>query len=134
MPLDELWVAFGAGKNIWFFPVHNIFHRIGNQKAKALPAFHAFIGCSQTSFFVGKGKKTAWETWSTFDDVAHAFESIFTMLSSETLQACFPQLERYVVLLYDKTSSDASVNEARKVLFTRKGRSIEAIPPSSAAL
>lgn len=42
--------------------------------------------------------------------------------------------EYYPTLLYDKTCLATSVNEARKYLFTRKGRSIECIPPSSADL
>ena len=28
-----------------------------------LPMFHAFTGCDTVSFFGGKGKKTAWNTW-----------------------------------------------------------------------
>jgi len=43
------------------------------------------------------------------------------------------QLERFVILLYDKTSECTYVNEARKVLFT-KGRQIDRIPPTKAAL
>ncbi len=45
-----------------------------------------------------------------------------------------PVLERYVVLMYDRTSTCQSVNDARKHLFTQKGRSIDMIPPTSAAL
>ena len=33
-------------------------------------------------------------------------------------------LERFVVLLYDRTSSQESVNQARTQLFTQKGRAI----------
>ena len=36
-------------------------------------------------------------------------------------------LERFVVLLYDKTSDQGSVNDARKQLFTQKSRSMENI-------
>ena len=43
-------------------------------------------------------------------------------------------LERYVVLLYDKTSILSSVNLARKDLFARCCRSLESIPPTAAAL
>ncbi|CAC5421895.1 unnamed protein product [Mytilus coruscus] len=45
-----------------------------------------------------------------------------------------PLLERYVVLLYDRTSESNSVNEARKVLFAHQGRSIESVPPTREAL
>ena len=42
-------------------------------------------------------------------------------------------LERFVVLLYDKNSDQKEVNDCRRELFC-KGRSIEKIPPTSAAL
>ncbi len=43
-------------------------------------------------------------------------------------------LERFVVLLYDRTSDQVSVNDARKQLFTQKSRSLENLPPTQAAL
>ena len=42
--------------------------------------------------------------------------------------------ERFVILLYDRTSSATSVDAARMDLFTRKGRQIDALPPTRAAL
>ena len=45
-----------------------------------------------------------------------------------------PDIERFVALMYDRTSTSLTVNEARKDLFTRKGRSIENIPPTYGAL
>ena len=43
-------------------------------------------------------------------------------------------LERYTVIMYDRTSTCASVNAARKDLFTRKGREIGNIPPTADTL
>ena len=43
------------------------------------------------------------------------------------------QLETFVILLYDKTSECTHVNEVRKVFFV-KGRQIDHIPPTRAAL
>jgi len=43
-------------------------------------------------------------------------------------------LERFVVLLYGRTSSREHVNECRKNLFTQNGRSIDALPPTREAL
>ena len=39
-------------------------------------------------------------------------------------------LERFVALLYDRTSSHDNVNDARKQLFIQKGRAIDALPPT----
>ena len=43
-------------------------------------------------------------------------------------------IERYVVLMYDKSSGLDSVNECRRVLFTKKNRASENLPPTSDAL
>ncbi len=43
-------------------------------------------------------------------------------------------LERFTVLLYDRTSELNSVNAVRKHLFTAKGRTLQNIPPIVSAL
>ena len=43
-------------------------------------------------------------------------------------------LERFVVLLYDRTSTEEVVNRARKQLCSKKGRAIVGLPPTLAAL
>jgi hypothetical protein len=42
-------------------------------------------------------------------------------------------LERFVVLLYDRTSSLTKVNEARQQLFSKRSRELDSIPPTRAA-
>ncbi|KAK3881908.1 hypothetical protein Pcinc_006173 [Petrolisthes cinctipes] len=41
----------------------------------------------------------------------------------------FQLLERFTVILYDKTSALEHVDEARKELFCQKGKTMEALPP-----
>ena len=36
--------------------------------------FHAFTGCDTVSSFDGRGKKTAWDTWMTFDDAEEGWK------------------------------------------------------------
>ena len=43
-------------------------------------------------------------------------------------------IERFVVLMYDRTSDALQVNEARKRLFTTKCRALENIPSTKAVL
>ena len=45
-----------------------------------------------------------------------------------------PLIERFVVLLYSRTSTALTVNEARQELFSKKSRAIENFPPTQAAL
>ena len=46
----------------------------------------------------------------------------------------FEKLERYVVLLYSKTSEATQVNKARQALFVKGTRTLENIPPTKGAL
>ena len=46
----------------------------------------------------------------------------------------FFHLQRFVILMYDKTSGLADVNVCRKYLFTKRGRPIEKCPPTKDAL
>ena len=39
-----------------------------------------------------------------------------------------------MVLLYDRTSTEEGVNQARKQLFSKKGRTIDGLPLTQAAL
>ncbi|WAQ99416.1 hypothetical protein MAR_023789 [Mya arenaria] len=39
---------------------HEIAGSIGESRAKALPAFHAFTGCDEVSSFASKCKNTGW--------------------------------------------------------------------------
>ena len=43
-------------------------------------------------------------------------------------------IERFVVLLYDRTSNLTKVNEARQDLFSKKSRTLEKLPPTQEAL
>jgi hypothetical protein len=132
LSLHELWVAFGVKDKFRYIPAHSIARSIGDQKARALPFFHAFTGCDTVSSFSHKGKKTAWETWMAFPHVTEAFVTLSSIPESIP-DECMVQLERFVVLLYCRTSEHSSVNEARKHLFAR-GRQIDNIPPTQATL
>ena len=43
-------------------------------------------------------------------------------------------VERFTILLYNRTSSQLNIDEARLELFTKKGRGMEQIPPTKDAL
>ena len=132
LKIPELWVSFGTGKNFRHLPAHEMANGLGPERCMALPMFHAFTGCDTVSSFAGRGKKTAWDTWMTFSDVTRAFCAMAT--SPHAVDEWMELLERYVVLLYDRTSSQTSVNQARMELFTHKGRAIDGLPPTQAAL
>ena len=73
LDVQELWVAFGMGKNFRYIPAHEIASFLGPDKSRALPVFHAYTGCDTVSLFNTRGKKTAWETWKAFEEVTATF-------------------------------------------------------------
>jgi len=65
-----------------------------------------------------------------------AFGSCATATADDidSTSAAMKIIERFVVVMYDRTSPCMSVNECRRVLYTRKNRSVENIPPTADAL
>ena len=121
----QLWVAFGTGIHLRYLAAHEIANTFTNNVALALPAFHAFTGCDTVSYFYAKSKKTALDTWKSFPEVTPVFIAL-SRAQTEIAEEWMSTLERFVVLLYDRTSSSSSVNEARKQLLTRKARNFGA--------
>ncbi|KAG7177937.1 hypothetical protein Hamer_G026516 [Homarus americanus] len=131
--LDELWLTFGTGKNRRYIAAHQMAKALGPEKSRALPVFHAITGCDTVSAFAGHSKKAAWATWNAFPEVTTAFLSLAST-PSELPDGVLSTLERFIVLLYDRTSTCCDVNVLRKKLFSRKSRSLEDPPPTRAAL
>ena len=44
--------------------------------SRGLPFFHALTGCDTTSSFKGKAKKSAWQTWKSFQAATPIFEEL----------------------------------------------------------
>ena len=102
--------------------------------SKALPVCNAFTGCNTVSCFAGRGKKTAFSDWKNFPAVTDTFLQLAATPTSPISEACMERLERLVILLYDRTSNNTSVNETRKKMSAQKGRAYDAILPTRAAL
>ena len=120
MKPDEMWITFSIGKNFCFIPIYEIVFSLTPKIYSSLLAFHAFTGCDNVSSFGGRGRKTAWETWKVFPEVSDAFLEVTNIIGGEVSDACVIQLERFVVLMYDRTSECLEVNQARNQLFIQK--------------
>ena len=130
---DELWIAFGVRSNFRYIAVHEMVSTMSPSECLTLPVFHAFTGCDTVSTFAGRGKKTAWKAWKSFPEVNDAFNELLSM-PNEISERSMLLLERFVVLMYDRTSESTTVNGARKQLFAQNSRTLENIPPTQAAL
>ena len=113
--------------------MHELTSTLAPERSSSILFFHAFTHCDTVSAFHGKGKKSSWQTW----DVCPEASDVFSKLS------CYPtdveeddtvMLEKFVVTMYDRSSSTVAVGDARLELFARKQRSYDAILPTRAAL
>ena len=128
----DIWLAFGTGKNFRYFHLNTVCQSLGKGKWKGLPFFHAFTGCDTTSQFFGKAKKSSWEAWKSDSSVTRAFqytvENPFQLL--DVTSTVFQTIERFVCVLYDKTTSITRVNELRQDLFSKRAKLMDNIPPT----
>jgi len=83
-------------------------------------------------FLVSLGKGRRHGSRASCEEATSAFLE-FSNYPDDATKECLRKLERFVVLLYNRTSAKMRVNEARRQLFTQKGKSIESIPPAQAA-
>ena len=85
------------------------------------------------SWFYGISKKTAWAVWRSLPNLHEIFARLSnapSMISNNDMEA----IERYVVLLYQRTSTLSHVNDAKKQLFAFENRKIENVSPTFCAL
>ena len=132
--VSELWIAYGTGNSFTFIPVHEISQSLVPNKCISFLFFHAITGCDTVSAFRGHGRKSAWDTWRVYPEQTGA---LLLMLSSGTDgldTQVMAAIERFVILLYDKTSDIVSVNNARRVMFTKKKGAFEKVLPTQDAL
>ena len=121
LSIDQQWIAFGVKKHYRYIAIHAIANKLGQENSRALPFFQWLTGCDTTSSFSSVGKKTAWDTWKAFPEVTDTFIDLGSMplsLSDENMN----HLQRFVLLLYDRTSECTRVDLCRKLLLPKEGK------------
>ena len=93
--VKELWVGFGVGKHFKYIAAHEIATKLGTISVPCL----YWIRCHIILF--SKGKTTAWNTWAVFPEAVEAFITMRVFPLHENVTTI---LERFVVLMYDRTS------------------------------
>jgi len=101
----------------------------------ALSLFHAVTGCDAVSHVLGCGRKTAWSAWQITTGLIGTLVALSSDPQQLSLQSQHMQtLERFVVVMYSKGCGLSRVNETRLRLFTSGKKTLEALPPTQAAL
>ena len=115
----ELWLAFGNGKSFRYLAAHQIAASLRPEMSGDLPMFSALTGCDTVSIFAGYGKKTAWSTWKSLPELTDAL-LMHGDGPQEIPDGAVNVIERFVILLFDRTSTCTKVAHARRNLFPRK--------------
>ena len=71
--------------------------------------FHALTGCDTVSSFVGHGKEKARSTWNALSELTHALLTL-SHAPSEPTEDVLHTIQRFVILLYDRTSKCVDVD------------------------
>ncbi|KAK2705378.1 hypothetical protein QYM36_017423 [Artemia franciscana] len=127
----ELRISIRVGLNCKFIPTHCITAKLRTSKCKALPMFHAFLGCDITASFANFGRALGWKLWHIYRETSLSMTSA-TEYDKLIDKNVVVEPERFLNLLYDRTICNADINEACKSLFCQ-GKSVDRIPPTREA-
>ena len=108
-PEYELWLAFGTGKHFRHLVAHKIAIGLGPKKAQALSMFHTLTGCDTGPALLGM---TAWRTWNAQPQLTDAMLTL-SCASSDIQEDVMHTIEKFVILLYDRTSTRTDIDKAR---------------------
>ena len=133
--LSKLWIGVGTGKHCGDIPVQDIKSALGPTRSLALQLFHALSSCDTTSQLLGIGKNDclvylAKYVWADRDFTE--FDSRPTHIQMDTDDR--KELERFTVLMYSRSCSATSVDEARLQLFPHGSRTLQVLPSTKPAL
>ena len=126
---ETLYVEYGKTDKLKIYAIHDIVRELKEDIVDALPFFYALTGCDTVSFFHRIGKKTAWNIWKVMPEITEVFKECWKVDCMEVDH----RIERFIILLYSKTSDITDIHQARFRLLT-SGRFIDYIPPTRGAL
>ncbi len=131
--IEQLWIAFGTCNDLRYIPIHEIASALCPQMAKGVLFCHAFTGWDVTSYFTNRGKTSAWKTWLAWPEITDICVTLSLPCTVNIPDNIILKRERFVVLMYCRTSGDMHVNTARITLFSQISRNIDNIPPTQTA-
>ena len=128
----KVWVAFGMGRHFSIISINTsvpLLEKLGHELYQS--STHS-LGVTVLHSSVASEKKTAWRAWELNSQVTPALQNIAThpfqqlTVSSENSQ----KLERFTIIMYDRSSPLASVNDTQLMLFSKRNRDLDNIPPT----
>ena len=135
-PAADVWLAFGTAIGFKHIHIDTVCNTLEKGESSSLPIFHSFTGCDIASSFFGKERNQHGKHGNHF----LMSLGIFLYMASHphspltTDSNHFKLLERFCIVMYDKTSNLESINEAQRELFCQNNKTMESIPPTQDAL
>ena len=122
---SEVWMNAGTSKKPRCIPVHIIRDSMSPNHLRNILGYHAITGCDSTSNFFGHGKLSTWQRYKSDPSILDSF--------TDNREEAFVDAERFVIKIYNPTSSLFSINELRLEMFHRISNP-EKLPPTQDAL
>ena len=72
--VEELWIEFGNGIHLRWFPIHVYAAKLGKKMCQSLLVWFAFTGCDIVSAFHGRGKKITWNILKNYPPIHDTFQ------------------------------------------------------------
>ena len=133
---DDMVIEFGIGQHERRISVKSLAESLGQTRSQAMVFFHSFTGTDTTSSFRNIGKKRAYEAFKAYSEIEQIFSDFhvnpFPNFDEEHEK--FKKIQRFVILMYSKTSLLHNTDEARLDLYFSRSQNIENIPPTKNAL
>ena len=128
--LTNTYVSMASG----ILEVKPIWNALGSDRAKALPAFHAFTGADNTGHFSRIGKATWWNIYLKADD--HVLKALQMISQTEKVtEDLHSALARFVCTVYSpKGIQIDNIPELRWYLFCKHMAESDKLPPTLGAL
>ena len=95
--------------------------------------FHSLKGCDTVSKFICCTKKTCLDVWNVFPELTDALLEL-NLCPDDVPHQVLDIIQIYVVILYDRTSEALCVNDARRIMNCKGGKSMDSILPTTNAL
>lgn len=113
--------------------IEPIWKALGEERAQALPAFHAFTGADNTGRFARLGKAKWFQCYLKADDMVAAFATLCT--DTELSEDLYTTLARFVCSAYCPNGVNiSSIPELRWHLFCKNMAENDRLPPTVGAL
>ena len=104
----------------------------GSRKSTGLTHVSCLNRVHTVTYFAGHGNRMVWEVWKAVQELTQVLIDL-TTAPDQVDEFTMHIIKRFVILLYERTSTSTDVDKTHCMLFTRKNN-VHRIPPTSAAL